>query len=213
MNNYWQFTSECPYSGPRSFEVPYVVNSLVPGNTIEIGGNQSLFKWVLIRRDNKFTLIDPMGTTFNNKQNHRLATCIKGDIREYTPKDLGKFSNVLLVSVLEHISLPAYGQKKDWKDSPRKEQLRAFRHCMKFVKSDGIMICTLPHSTKPEEKDPKFSLRYNRSMLNDLYDGFELVDESFFILSRPSYVDRWKQVPENAVNGRRSNVCFKLRLK
>ena len=41
---YWKFVGECPYSGPRSFEVPYVLSRLVPGNSIEIGGNQSLFK-------------------------------------------------------------------------------------------------------------------------------------------------------------------------
>jgi len=213
MSKPWQYISECPYSGPRSFEVPYVLNNLLDGSTIEIGGNQSLFKWALIRKGNPFTMIDPMGTNFNNNHNHRLATCLKGDIRKFSPKDLGTFENVLLVSVLEHISLPAYGQQKDWQGSPREEQLKAFRHCMKFVKPGGRMIATMPHSTKPEEKDPKFSLRYNRSMLNDLYKGFNLVDEKLFILKDPAHMDRWIEVPEEETKGRRSNVCFILEHK
>ena len=167
----------------------------------------------MIRRGEPFTLIDPIGTTFNNGHNHRLATCMKGDIRHHTANELGKFDNVLLVSVLEHISLPAYGQTKDWAGSPREEQLKAFRHCMSFVKPGGRMICTMPHTTKEEEKDPKFSLRYNRSMLDDLYDGFKLIDEKLFILTKPHHFDRWKEVDESKTVGIRSNVCFTLELQ
>jgi hypothetical protein len=208
--NNWQFISESSYAGPRSFEVPYVLNRLKEGNTIEIGGNQSLFKWALVRRGKPFTLIDPMGTTFNNKQNHRLATCIKGDIRKYTSKDLGKFTNVLLVSVLEHIGLKAYGQPKDWVSSARLEQLKAFKHCMSFVKQDGQMLCTLPFTNNKEEKDPNFLLRYNKEMLNDLYKGYKLLDERFYILNQPTHLDRWKEVTLQETKDHRSNVCFTL---
>ena len=117
MVKYPKYISESANKGPRSFEVPYVLNNLIDGPSLEIGGHSSLFKWVFIRRGYPFTLIDPMNPVFNNKQNHRLATCIKGDIRKYTPEDLGTFPNVLLISVLEHISLSAYGQLKDWRHS------------------------------------------------------------------------------------------------
>ena len=212
MTEPWQFMSECPYNGPRCFEVPYVINHLIPGASIEIGGNQSLFKWALIRRGEKFTLIDPLGTKFNNGANHRLATCLKGDIRSHTPQQLGKFNNVLLVSVLEHISLPAYGQKKDWSGSPRKSQLKAFNHCLKFIKPGGRIIVTLPHTTKDEETDPKFALRYNRDMLDDLQKGHKVIDEKFFIMEKPQWMDRWQEVPESQTIDRRSNVCFTLSL-
>ena len=207
---YPKFISESSRTGPRQFEVPYVLNNLIDGKTIEIGGNSSLFKWVLVRRGVPFTLIDPMDPSFNNKHNHRLATCIHGDIRKFTPKQLGTFPNVLLVSVLEHISLPAYGQTKDWKNSPRIEQKKAFEHCLKFVAPGGRIIVTLPHSNKAEEKDPKFALRYNNEMLEDLQHGHKLIDQKFFRLIQPGYLDRWRQVPVANTIGARSNVCFVL---
>jgi hypothetical protein len=190
--------------------VPYVLNNLIDGKTIEIGGNSSLFKWVLIRRGESFTLIDPLDPAFNNKHNHRLATCIKGDIRKYTPAQLGYFPNVLLVSVLEHISLSAYGHKKDWKGSPREEQKKAFEHCLKFVAPGGRIIVTLPHSNKAEEKDPKFALRYNNEMLADLQHGHKLIDQKFFRISKPVHLDRWEEVPAGKTKDHRSNVCFVL---
>ena len=208
--DYPKYISESAHTGPRQFEVPYVLNNLIDGKTIEIGGNTSLFKWVLIRRGLPFTLIDPMDPSFNNRNNHRLATCIQGDIRKFSPEQLGVFPNVLLVSVLEHISLPAYGQKKDWKGTPRIEQKKAFEHCLKFVAPGGRIIVTLPHSNKPEEKDPKFCLRYNNEMLRDLQKGHRLIDQKFFKLTKPAYLDRWAEVPAAQTVGSRSNVCFVL---
>ena len=205
-NQYERFVSESSRTGPRQFEVPYVINNLVDGPAIEIGGNDSLFKWVFARRGWPFTLIDPMGVGLK----HKLATCIRGDIRKHTPKKLGTFPNVLLVSVLEHISLPAYNQKKDWQGSPRAEQLKAFKHCMKFVKPGGRIIVTLPHSNAPAEQDPKFSLRYNNNMLADLYREGRLLDQSFFRLEHPTYLDRWKTVSQKQTVNHRSNVCFVL---
>lgn len=208
--DYPKYISESAHAGPRQFEVPYVLNNLIDGKTIEIGGNSSLFKWVLIRRGHPFTLIDPMDPSFNNKQNHRLATCIHGDIRKFSPKQLGIFPNVLLVSVLEHIGLAAYGQNKDWKYSPRAEQKKVFEHCLKFVAPGGRIIVTLPHSNKEEEKDPSFSLRYNNEMLSDLQHGHKLIDQKFFKMTRPGYFDRWEEVPAFETIGYRSNVCFIL---
>lgn len=209
-NKYTKFISESVNQGPRQFEVPYVANNLVPGPAIEIGGNSSLFKWLFVRRGWPFTLIDPMNPAFNNGHNHKLATCIHGDIRKYTPAQLGRFPNVLLVSVLEHISLPAYNQPKDWKVSPRKEQLKAFNHCLKFIAPRGRIIVTLPHSNEKEESDPKFALRYNNEMLQDLQSGHKLIDQKFFRLIKPANLDRWEETTAKNTVGFRSNVCFVL---
>jgi len=207
---YNKFISESNQIGPRQFEVPYVLNNLIPGNTIEIGGNSSLFKGVLIRRGEPFTLIDPMNPAFNEGRNHKLATCIHGDIRKYSIKELGQFNNVLLVSVLEHIGLKAYNMPKDWEFSPAQEQLKAFSHCMSFVKPKGRIICTLPYGTKIEEKDPKFLLRYTNKMLKNLYQDYKLIDLKFFTIDGDPSLDRWKEVPEKETYKRRSNVCFVL---
>jgi hypothetical protein len=209
---YQKHISESTRFGPRQFEVPYVLNNLVDGPTIEIGGNSSLFKWTLVRRGWPFTLIDPMNPAFNNGKNHRLATCIHGDIRKLSPSQTGRFPNVLLVSVLEHIGLSAYGQTKDWKSSPREEQRKAFEHCLTFIAPGGRIIVTLPHSNKEEEQDPKFSLRYNNKMLRDLQAGHKLIDQRFYRLAKPGFLDRWEEVPVNKTIGHRSNVCFILEL-
>jgi hypothetical protein len=169
-----------------------------------------LFKWAFVHRGWPFTLIDPIGTTFNNKKNHCLATCLKGDVRKVTPDKLGVFPNVLLVSVLEHIGLKAYVSSKDWENSPRAEQLQAFKHCMKFVAPGGRMLVTLPYTNKEAAKDPNFLLRYNSEMLVDLQRGYKLIDQKFFMMRTPLHLDRWQEVSEAVAGKRRSNVCFIL---
>jgi len=209
---YSKYISESTRQGPRQFEVPYAINHLIDGPTIEIGGYDSLFKWVLTRRGWPFTLIDPREMSGFKKKNNKLATCIEGDIRLYSAADLGTFPNVLLVSVLEHIGLSAYGQKKDWEGSPREEQRKAFLHCLKFVAPGGRIIVTLPYSNKTEEEDPKFLLKYNSEMLADLQEGHKVIDQRFFVLRKPAHLDRWDEVLVKDTIDHRSNVCFVLEL-
>jgi hypothetical protein len=211
MNNYWQYYSESYLQGPRCFEIPFVVNNIKEGNSLEIGANLSLFKWFFVRRGYPFTLIDPIGANFNNGKNNPLATCIKEDIRKKTSKELGTFTNVLLVSVLEHIGLGSYKQEKSY--SPIKEQLKTFRHCMSFVKKTGRMICTLPYSVVKQTTELNFLLKYNYNMIQDLYKGYNLVDEKFYILTKPIHLDRWKEVSRRETEGHRGNICFVLEHK
>ena len=161
---YQKHICECTLGGPRSYEVPYAINHLIDGTTLEIGGNRSLFAWVLCRRGWEYTIVDPI---LKEDRHSDFGTYIKEDIRKLNTKNIGTFDNVLLVSVLEHISLPAYGQSKDWKESPRKTQLEAFKYCMDFVKTGGRMIVTLPYTVKKEWKNPKQMLRYNDEMIKD----------------------------------------------
>lgn len=221
MTDFWDFNGPNNHRGPRCFEVPYALNNLKDGSVLEIGGNNSLFKWAIVRKRVKYTLIDPLGTYFVGAEELKEVTCLKGDIRKFSQKQLSLFDNILLISVLEHISLPSFNQKRDWDKygSPRKAQLEAFKHCMRFLNKDGRMICTLPFGPAPKEDIDKkyeskdFLLRYERDMLDDLYNDYDLIDEKFFILTKPTKYRRWKEVVEEETKEHRANVCFILKHK
>lgn len=211
MTNYWDFPSISTQRGPRSFEVPYVLDNIIDGSILEIGGNKSLLKWALLRRGEEYTLIDPLGTEFRGCEELDNIKQLTGDIRKEKSSKLGKFDNVILMSTLEHIGLPGYRQKEDWHKwgSKRKAQLNTFRHCMSFVKNNGIMICTLPYK-KNKNLINRNLIRYSRAMINDLQEGFTLIDEKIFALADKK-LDRWMQVEEEDINGRRANICFVIR--
>jgi len=211
MSNHWDFPSISTYRGPRSFEVPYVLNNIEDGSILEIGANKSLLKWAILRRGEKYTLIDPLGTEFKGAEELDHISQLTGDIRKQKSRRLGKFDNVILMSTLEHIGLPGYRQKENWKKwgSKRKAQLWTFRHCMSFVKDNGIMICTLPYKRHNSTINNNL-IRYSRQMVDDLQKGFTLVDEKIFAQT-DKRLDRWMEVKDEETNKRRANICFVIR--
>jgi SAM-dependent methyltransferase len=161
---------------PRFFEIPYIFEKLKPGNVLNIGGEEGgPWKW-RVCENHQMTIVDvtPMSRTHPN------LTSICADIRDVKVEDIGLFDNVLLMSTIEHISMPAHspGKKASWEKSPREEQLEVFHQCMKFLKPGGHMIFTVDGGIPSEA--PVFKLHYNQEMIEDVKRNYELVEETYY---------------------------------
>jgi len=179
-----------PNNGPRRLEIPFAYYNLKEGNVLDIGQSNSRLQKELIKEGRKITVIDPDKevTERSNIEYHI------GDIRKLTTKDTGLFDNVLLISTIEHIGLPCYGQEKSWEDSPFEEQFRCLKHCFNFLKAKGRLILTMPIGEPVDE--PNFQLLYTPKMLDQIKKEFKVIKEEYITFDpkavRPGLSKFWK---------------------
>jgi predicted SAM-dependent methyltransferase len=179
--------------GERTVEVPWFLSKLKAGNVLDIGSAESCYvNEVLELGATKLTLNDVRD--FNTHQDNSKVNCVIGDIRTKDPAELGKYDNVLCISTLEHIALTAYDQGRevpeDW--SAFYPQKDAFRHMMKFVKRGGQMIVTIPYG---KYEDSGWVIVYDKGMIDELKEGFKIVEETYFTLTDREN-DTWRKVKE-----------------
>lgn len=160
----------------KSVEIPWLYKNLKEGSVLDIGSEESSYIKKLVNEGRKVFQIDIRLS--NNDLNTKKIT---GDIRKITPEEIGQFDNVLLISTLEHIGLNAYTYKADWKDSPILEQLRTFRHCMEFMKDDGVMPLTIPYG---KYEHGGWFLVYEKNMIEEIKKGYLVVNETYFTLKK-----------------------------
>ena len=160
-------------NGPRQFEIPFAYYNIKPGSILDIGQSNGRLQKELIKDKHALTVIDP------NKDTVKKAgiTYHINDIRKLDSKQIGTFDNILLISTIEHVGLPCYGQEKSWEDSPFEEQFRCLKHCSEFLKPKGRIILTMPIGS-PQE-NPSFKLLYNLDMMERIKKEFNVIKEEY----------------------------------
>lgn len=175
---------------PRTLEIPFIFEQVKPGNILNIGGTEgSPWKWKLCDKQ-PMTIVDIR--KLNRK--HPNLTFIHRDIRKCDANEIGLYDNIILMSTLEHISLPPFSPnhdgQKSWDKCPIEEQLKVFKHCMTFLKPDGRMIFTVPCGIP--SNNPVTKIHYNRRMLAAIKDGHRVLVERYYF--RPKFT--WESCSE-----------------
>ncbi len=162
---------------PREIELPFVLRNVKPGTILNIGGAGGTWKWKLAK-SHKMTIVDITPIVGRIKQP---VTYIKQDIRNFSSRE--KYDNIILMSTIEHISLPHFSKNKKgtWDKSPWDEQLKTWKHCMTFLKPDGHMLFTVPCGI-PSSK-PLTKLHYNEEMLDGIKSGYKILKEKYYVRS------------------------------
>jgi len=176
------------FLSPRKEEVPFILNNIKSGNILNIGGAQGEWKGKLLDKGHQMTIVDVRKCVSNRKN----CTVIQADIRDVTSESIGTFDNIILMSTIEHISLPLFSKDntKTWQDGPWKEQLKVFKHCTTLLKENGIIIFTVPCGTPT--KAPRHKLLYNEEMIEAIKTECK-IEKEYYILRRP---DKWEHRSE-----------------
>lgn len=156
----------------RDAEIPWLLGKLKKGSVLDVGSLESVYIQKLLEKGHSVVRNDtrvfscPYGTKV-----------VKGDILRLDPEDLGLFDNVLLISTLEHIGLKAY-QNRASKD-PFCRQIKTLRHCFRFLKRGGKLLCTLPFG---KFENGSWYLIYDHKMVGILVKGLSLKSKMYFTL-------------------------------
>jgi hypothetical protein len=105
-----------------------------------------------------------VGPTFN---------FIKDDINSH---DFGniKFDAVVAISTLEHIGLPAYGQK----DINEDNDIHSMNKIYYYLSKKGHIILTAPYGNW--DFDPKFSRTYSDERLERLVENYNIIIDEYY---------------------------------
>jgi hypothetical protein len=163
---------------PRSLEIPFIFEQVKPGNILNIGGKEGgAWKWKLCDKQ-PMTIVDIRRLD----KKHRNLTFYHKDIRKCSKDNIGLYDNIILMSTLEHISLPPFSPNHDnmksWDKCPREEQLKVFQHCMTLLKPNGRMIFTVPCGIPTAH--PVTKLHYNKEMLDGIKKGYKVLVERYY---------------------------------
>lgn len=177
--------------GERTVEVPWMLNKIKGKSCIDIGSAESCYVNELLGKGIDNLVLNDIRKFETHKGDSRV-TCSVSDIRLKSPKDLGKFDNVLCISTLEHIALTAYGQNREvgLHNSAYYPQREAFAHMMKFLKEGGQAILTVPYG---RFEDSGWVIVYDEGMIRELVAPYQVLEETYFTLVDREN-DKWKKV-------------------
>jgi len=131
-----------------------IISFLTSIKILDVGGSESRVAKTLAELGFDVTVIDI------NDVDHGSAKFVRENILEYEfPEE--EFDVVVAISTIEHIGLPAYGQKLIDSDGDVKTMDKIYR----WLKSGGVAIVTLPYG-KPHHP-PQFERVYNEKTLKE----------------------------------------------
>ncbi len=156
------------YCNERIVEYPFVLRNLdlpVGSKVLEIGATMSALSFMLACLGHKVVALDVRDYEFK----HPNLTFIKADFFDFKTNEV--FDCIICVSVLEHMGLGFYGDKKVGTDIDAVNKMR------QLLRDDGILLLTVPFGRYYE---CHWFRVYDSSRLRSLLDGFEIEVLEFY---------------------------------
>lgn len=153
----------------RIIEFPFVLKQIKDpkAKILEVGCCESLLAFHLASIGHSITGVDLNDYEFS----HPNLKFIKGDICNIN-LPTNYFDYIILVSVLEHIGLGAYGEKA-FEDGDKK----TFQRLKNCLKNDGRFIITVPYGKGALTKTQRV---YDAEKLDDLLHGLVIEKEFYY---------------------------------
>jgi SAM-dependent methyltransferase len=178
---------------------------------LDVGGAESRLAKTLAELGFDVAVIDI------NDVDHGRAKFVRANILEYDfPEEC--FDVIIAISTIEHVGLPAYGQKVLDPDG----DIKAMRKLYRWLRRGGFAIVTVPYG-RPHHP-PDFERVYNRETLGEriLSGGWEVVSALYLaqhIIYQPCTVSAlyfcqhtvWQPCTRDLAEGRDGCVCLLLR--
>jgi len=153
----------------RIIEFPFILKQIKNPNAkiLEVGSCESLLALHLASMGHSITAVDLNDYEFG----HPNLKFIKGDICNIN-LPINYFDYIILVSVLEHIGLGAYGEKA-FEDGDKK----TLQHLKNCLKNDGRFIITVPYGKGALTKTQRV---YDAEKFDDLLHGLVIEKEFYY---------------------------------
>lgn len=154
----------------RIVEYPYAFRqlaSLPAGSSIlDVGGSESTLALSLASLAMRVTVVDPRGYPFT----HPHITLADVALEAFRPS--AQFDAAIAISSIEHFGLGAYGEPAGLDPRPDLTAMRALRD---HVRTDGLLILTVPHAGASRTVTAMHRL-YDDAALDDLLEGWTVED-------------------------------------
>ena len=178
------------YYDQRAVEYPWVLYQLkrfVPkgSRVLDVGCAESALCHELVARGYEVWCVDINLPLFCPKS----IKFVKADIRQ-TNLPSNFFDAIIIVSVIEHVGLPVYGQEIIEEDGDIKAMEEVWRIC----KPGGYVILTTPFSGKEFILHPT-ERRYNMQRLKLLTKNFKHIVVQFYMPKRRGKKLEWVEIP------------------
>lgn len=178
--------------GERTVEVPWFLKQEMGVCVLDIGSAESGYVNNLLDKGVKKLVLNDI-RKFSTHEDDNRVECVVKDIRMCSPNILGLFDTVLCISTLEHMTLEAYGQQKDYINDPVTSQLEILEYMMKFVSKDGKLILTIPYG---KYEHGGWVIVYDKLAIEKIKRKFEVSEETYFTLTDRDN-DTWVQCSQN----------------
>ncbi len=158
--------------GDRYIEHSWVAGRMPdgPGRGLDFGSGDSILSLVAVRRGFQMTVTDRSRIDWPFE--HPAFTFVQGDAIG-TGLAARSFYLIINCSTVEHLGLGRYGDRND-----SQADLQGMRHLRSLLKSDGVLIMTLPVGL--DAVYPQVHRVYGRTRLPLLLEGFSVHEREFW---------------------------------
>lgn len=192
--------------GDRDIEYSWIASRIPggPGRGMELGCGKGFLSFIAARRGFKMTAIDLAAV--NWAYSHPDLNFVHTDIFDFTLED-GSLDLIICCSSIEHVGLGRYGDRPD-----RDADLRAMGRLRGFLKSEGVMLLTIPVG-----RDTVIGNRhrvYGHERVPRLLDGYVAQEKEYWV---KDLRNRWVLAEEDTALRRPPSAwcyglgCFALR--
>lgn len=152
----------------RVIEVPWVLGRLPQsGSVLDVGSCDATYLGAIVQPDRSLDCLDPRPCRPHIPEGARFVQeSVFGNALEPRTYDA-----VLLISVLEHLGLPTYGQP-----AIRGGDRRALAECARLLKEGGFLLATVPAG---RSKVTSWYRQYSPKQIEGLFSGWSFSAEYF----------------------------------
>lgn len=193
----------------RSIEYPWILKQLKllkPRSIIlDVGCSDSVLSHELIARKYRVVGIDIREYTFKNR---RMLFIKRNILNTDLPNNI--FDAIIMVSTIEHVGVPAYGQTI----LDEEGDMKAMKELYRILKPGGIIMITTPYDPYSVSKDAGKSYveHYNRERLNKLVNDFHIIKDEYFYPKHVKHNKRiiWMKIDRQERMDKAGVVCLIL---
>ncbi|MDW7990488.1 MAG: class I SAM-dependent methyltransferase [Archaeoglobaceae archaeon] len=124
--------------------------------------------------------------------NRKILKFCKSDVRN-VPLPENFFDAIVVISTIEHVGLPVYGQKTIEEDG----DIRAMRELRRIIKSEGYLFLTTPFSGG-DYRIIETERQYNLERLKVLSNGFEIKAINIYYPFKKGKRIFWREISLNS---------------
>lgn len=175
-------------NGPRKLEYEFALDNLQAGSILDVGISRKQMIAELSNRIEDITIIDIQ----DKRKGYPNIKTIIGDIVTIKPEKIGKFSNILCISTLEHIAISDNNSIEDSFDI----QFKAIKNMVSLLEDNGVLIITVPYGKTIN--NPKTAVFYTNKRIKDIEKNFNVTCKKIITPTDKVNLNKteWKEVED-----------------